>query len=157
MTKICERPKRWSTFPCSMWFQTNAKVNVFCVNCEYPDERDWSGKIVGKGIHGCLNALFTRLKQNNTPLIGLLTLCSERCEEGLSYADYWARIEIILGSKHLSKNLGRMVLSLSSKEVEEVVFSKEIVMEGILMDSIETVGINGEQETWDLLKPLFKD
>jgi hypothetical protein len=29
-------------------------------------------------------------------------------------------------------------------------------MEGMLMDRIKTVDVNAQQETWDLLKPLFK-
>lgn len=162
MAKICESPTSWSTFPCSLWFNINAKVNVLCVNvdCDFEDERDWQGRIVGKGVHGSLNALFTRIMHKNKqqmPLIGLLTVCMECYKEGFSF-DYMnskRQINQILSSKHKRKNFGRLILGVSYKEVEEIIFSKVIIMEGVLMDTVETVSLNLKQE-WDLLRPLFK-
>ena len=48
--------------------------------------RETSKRVIGNGIHGSLNVLFTRVKYNNkllkghTTLIGLLTMCIEAKE-----------------------------------------------------------------------------
>jgi hypothetical protein len=159
--KKCESSRNWPSFPCSMWFETSAKVNVFCINCNFKDERDWQGRIIGRGVHGLLNALLARIKHKDkdTPLIGLLTICIDCCEEGLKfdYRDYKAEIDQILCSKNKNKRFGSILLGLSYKEVEGVIFSKVIIMEGILMSTIETIGVDAKQEKWDLLKPIFKN
>ena len=74
------------TFLCLLWFDTNAKVNVLCINCKFEDTRDWQGRIIGKGIHGSLNALLIRMRDKllkDTPLMRLLTICVECSGEGV--------------------------------------------------------------------------
>lgn len=48
-------------------------------------------------------------------------------------------------------------MCLSYKEIEDLIFSKAIVMEGILIDTIKTVDMDAKQKQWYLLKPLFKN
>jgi hypothetical protein len=43
-----------------------------------------------------------------------------------------------------------MTLRISYKRVEEVVSSKVIVMEGVLMNTIKTVGVDGKYRKWYL-------
>jgi hypothetical protein len=131
--------------------ETKAKVIVSCVNCEFEEKRDWQGWIIGKGITGSLNALLTRVKhkskllKGNTPLMRLLTLCDSCCIE----LDWDGKPVLSIGNiKKISKSL---VLCLSHKEVEEVVASREIIMEGVTINAIKTVGIDGEWKEWSLL------
>lgn len=147
---------------CSFWFEIQAKINILCINhqnCDFGGPRDWQGRIVGKGIHGSLNALLTKIKHKNklskkdTPLMGLLTICIECCEGLGLHEDDLGQIP----SSKDSKPLGSMVLSLSYKEVEEVVSSKVIIMEGMLMNTIKTVGVDAKEKKWPLLKPIFKN
>jgi hypothetical protein len=44
-----------------------------------------------------------------------------------------------------------LVLSVWYKEVEMVASSKGIIMEGVAMDTIKTVGIDGKLKEWPLL------
>jgi hypothetical protein len=44
----------------------------------------------------------------------------------------------------INKISGSLVLSLLDKEVKEVVSSKAIIMEGVLMDAIIIIGIDDE-------------
>jgi hypothetical protein len=83
----------WSTFPYSMWFETNAKVEVYYINhqnCEFKHERGWQGVIISKGIQGSINALLAWFKHKNkalktsTPLMGMLTVYVE-CREKLDF------------------------------------------------------------------------
>jgi hypothetical protein len=124
------RPKKSSTFPCSVWLETKAKVSVFCVNwqnCKFEEEREWQGQIIGRGIHGCLNALLSKIKYKNRasktckPLIGLLTNCAE-CSREIGWSDDDQLDQII------KRTPGSLVLS--GKEVEEILSTKVIIMEG---------------------------
>jgi hypothetical protein len=63
---------------------TKAKINVSCVNCDFEENRDWQGWIIGKGITGSLSAFLTRIKhknllKRNTPLMRLLTIRDNCC------------------------------------------------------------------------------
>jgi hypothetical protein len=146
---------RLPTFPCSLWFETKAKAEVFCVNhnCKF-DEREWEGHIIGRGVHGFLNVLFLKIKRGNklskgrTPLMGLLTICAECSREG-DCSDDADRLDQII-----KETPGHLILGLSDKEVEVVLSSKAIIMEGILMDAIKTVGVDGRCKGWDMLRPL---
>ena len=144
-----------------MWFETSAKVNVFCINCNTNDERDWHGTIIGRGIHGSLNALLARIKHRDKDmaLIGFLTICIECCGEGLKfdYTDYKDEIDQVLRSRKKNRRFGSILLSVSYKEVEGVISSKVIIMKGILMDTVETISVDAKKEKWHLLKPLFKN
>jgi hypothetical protein len=92
-----------------------------------------------------------KASQGRTPLMGVLTICDgccgvlDFCDEG----DHMDRI--------VNRISGSLVLGLLDKEVKEVVFSKEIIMEGMLIGAITTIGIDGEWREWDMLRPLFKN
>jgi len=79
MAKTCESVKIWPPYPSLVYSKTEAKIHVFCINCKSLSERGWQGKIMGKGLHGSLNAFFTRIKHRyklgHTPLTRLLTIC----------------------------------------------------------------------------------
>jgi hypothetical protein len=143
--------------------KSKAMINVSCVNCDFEEKRDWQGRIIGKGITGSLSAFLARMKhknkllKRNTPLVRLLTTCDNCCIElgwdGKPDQDH------ILNVGSINKISASLVLSLSYKEVEEVVSSKSIIMEGPIMNAIKTVGIDDQEKVWDLLngaKPLFK-
>ncbi len=155
-----KRSTSWSTFPCSLWFETNAKVKVYCVNhqnCKFEEERGWQGVIIGKGIHGSINALLALFKHKNkalktsTPLMSLLTVCVECCGE----LDFWYEVDHM--DQIINRISGSLILGLSDKEVEEVASSKGIIMEGALMNVIKTMGIDGQWNKWHMLTPVFKN
>lgn len=133
------------------------------MNCDFEGKRNWQGWIIGKGITKSLNAFLTRIKHKNkllkwnAPLIRLLTICDNCCIEldwdGKPDQDH------ILSVGSINKISASLVLSLSHKEVEEVISSKSIIIEGLLMDAVKIVGIDGQEKEWDLLngaKPLFE-
>ena len=81
--------------------------------------------------------------------MGLLTICAEcHGEPDWSYNTYQL-------DQVIKRTRGISILCLSDKEVEEVVSSKVIIMEGILMDVIKTVGVDGRCKDWGILRPLF--
>jgi hypothetical protein len=135
--------------------EIKAKINVSCVNCDFEEKRDWQGWIIGKGITGSLNAFLKRIKhknkllKRNTPLMRLLTICENCCIEldwdGKPDQDH------ILSIGRLHKISESLVLRLSYKEIEEVISSKSIIIGGLLMNAIKTVGIDGQEKEWDLL------
>jgi hypothetical protein len=135
--------------------ETGAKINVSCVNCDSEEERDWQGQIIGNGITGSLNAFFTRIRHKNkllkrdTPLMKLLTICDTCCTE-LNW-DGKPNRDHILSVGNINKILASLVLGISYKEVEAVVSSKAIIMEGVAMSAIKTVGIDGVLKVWFLL------
>jgi hypothetical protein len=144
--------------------ETEAKIDVSCVNCDFEDKIDWRGYIVGKGIHGSVYAFFTRIKhkhkllKGSKGLMGLLTICNDCCIElGFDGKPDEAHV---LKSRVFSQISATLVLSLSYKEVEEVVSSRAIIMEGPLMSAIRTIGIDGRGGKWDLLnrpKPILEN
>jgi hypothetical protein len=144
--------KIWSTFPCELWLETNAKVKVYCTNvsCKFEEEREWHGMIFGNGIHGSLNALLVWIKCRNeaskarTPLMGIFVDCCGEPDD----PDYIDQV--------LNKTSGSLIFSLSAKKLEEMVSSKVIIMEGALMSAIKTVGIDSQCKEWDMLTPIFK-
>ena len=111
---------------------------------------------MGRGIHGFLNALLSKIKhksQGSTtrkPFMGLLTICAEcHKEPNWSYNTY--RLDQVI-----KRTRGISILCLSDKEVEEAISSEVIIiMEGILMDVIKTVGVDGRCKDWGILRPLF--
>jgi hypothetical protein len=135
--------------------ETKSKIDVFCIKCKRFSERYWQGRIIGKGIHGSVNAIFTRVKQKykllrgHLPLIRLLTLCI-KCSTELELYDEADQINWLFGFKDDNKTSRGMTLRISYKRVEEVVSSKVIVMEGVLMNTIKTVGVDGKYRKWYL-------
>ena len=49
-----------------------------------------------------------------------------------------------------------MILSLTDEDVKEVVYNRVIIIEGILIDTIKTVGKDGQRKEWYMLRALFK-
>ena len=145
-------------FPSSLSFETTGKVNILCINCPFKNTRDWHGRIIGNGIHGSLNALFLRMRfklLKDMPLWRLLTICAECGEEGqLVEKNCKAWINQTLNCKDIGGDFGNITLSLLyQEEVEEIMCSRKIILEGVLKDKIKT---DTRQEAWDLLNPLFK-
>jgi hypothetical protein len=134
-----------------------AKIGVFCVNCGTLGQRDWQGLIIGKGLHGSLNAFCARIKhranvfKNSAPLMTLWTACFECCTElGLDCeAD---QMDFIFSYGYIKRGNHEMVLRLSYKKVEEMVSSKVIMTEGWLLNAntIKTPGENGQWKEWQL-------
>jgi hypothetical protein len=159
MAKTCESAKIWPSYPLSLCPETKAKFKVSCIKCDNieDDERDWQGRVIGRGLHGSLSALLTRVKHkyrlfmDHGPLIRLLTLCIECCTELGLYHEV-DQIDQIFGFKDNNEIPGGMVLRISYKEVEEIVSSKVIVMEGLLLNAgtIKTVGVDGKWRMWYL-------
>ena len=130
--------------------EIEAKINVFCVHCGPLGLRNWQGKIIGKGLHGSLTALYARIKHgftfctSSTPLIRLWTVCLECCAElGLNREE--DQIKIIFNYKHIKRIAQEMIVRLLYKEVEEIVSSKVIITKGGLVNAyeIETTGNDG--------------
>ena len=82
----------------------------------------------------------------------LLTICDNCCIEldwdGKPGKDH------ILSVGSINKICASLVLGISYKEVEMVVSRKAIITEGGAMNTIKTVGIDGEWKEWFLLNKL---
>ena len=145
--------------------ETRAKIDVSCVNCDYfKDKIDWRGHIVGKGFHGSVYAFFTRIKhkhkllKGSKRLLGLLTICNDCCVK-LGFDGKPDKAHV-LKSGVFSQISATLILSVSYKDIQEVVSSRVIIMEGPLMSAIRTIGINGGEREWDLLnrpKPILEN
>jgi hypothetical protein len=89
----------------------------------------------------------------------LWTVCIDCCIKlGLDCND--DQMDLIFGYRYNKRRIKEMVLRLSYKEVEELVSSKVIMTEGVLLNAntIKTVGIDGKLRKWNLwnpLKPMF--
>jgi hypothetical protein len=159
MAKTCESPKVWPPYPSSLCPETKAKFKVSYIKCDRikDGERDWQGRVIGRGLHGSLSALLTRVKHkyrlfmDHGPLIRLLTLCIECCTELGLYHEV-DQIDQIFGFRDNNERPRGIVLRISYKEVEEIVSSKVIVMEGVLLNAgtIKTVGVDGKWRMWYL-------
>jgi hypothetical protein len=160
MAKAYESAKIWPPYPSLLCSETEAKIHVFCINCDPQNalkERDWQGRITGKGLHGSLNALCSRVKhkymlsRSATPLLRLLTVCVECCTE-LELHYEVDQMDRIFGFRDRNGTLREMTLRVSYKEIEEIVSSQVIMMEGVLLnaDTIKTVGVDGKQRKWYL-------
>ena len=126
-----------------------------CVNCIYEEKRNWKGWIIGKGITGSLNAFLTRLKYKrkllnwNTSLMRLLILC-DSCYIKLEW-DGKPDQDHILNIGNINKISVSLVLYILFEEVEVIVSSRKIIMEGVTMNVIKTLGIDGEWKERSLL------
>ena len=81
--------------------------------------------------------------------MGLLTTCVKCHEEP-------GRFDTDQLDQVIKEDSGSLILSLSDEEIEEVLSSKVIIIEGILMDVIKTVDRDRQRKPWYLLRPLFK-
>jgi hypothetical protein len=79
----------------------------------------------------------------------LLTICDNCCIEldwdGKPDQDH------ILSIGSINNISASLVLCLSYKEVEMIASSKGIIMEGLAMNTIKTVGTDGKSKGWPLL------
>jgi hypothetical protein len=84
-------------------------------------------------------------------LIRLLTVCIECCTKLDLYHEV-DQIDQVFGFRHSNERSGGMVLRITYKEIEEIVSSKVIVMEGVLLNAgtIKTVGVDGKWRKWYL-------
>lgn len=149
MAKICESAKIWSPY----YSETKAKIKVSCIKCDDPkdDEREWQGRVIGKGLHGSLSALLTRVEHkyglfmDHKPLVRLLTVYIE-CYAKLELYYEVNRIDQIFSFRDNNEISRGMVLRISYKEIEQIISSRVIVMEGMLLNSgtIKTVGVDGK-------------
>ncbi|KAH8653972.1 hypothetical protein BGZ60DRAFT_419076 [Tricladium varicosporioides] len=157
MAKTYETAKIWPSYPSSLCSETEATIHVFCINCKSLSERNWQGSIIGKGLHGSLNAFCARVKnkymlfRSHTPLMRLLTVCIECCIQLELYYEA-DQIDRIFGFRDKNEPLREMVLRISYKEIEEFVSSKLIMMEGLLLNSetIKTASADGKWRKWYL-------
>ena len=129
---------------------TTAKINIFCVDCRTLLVAQWKGVIRGKGFRGSLNAYFTRVKYaytDSVPLITLYTACIECCGE-----EREGQIGLTYNYKRINQE---MIVVLGYKEVEEMVSSKVIMMQGAFFNAktIQTVGKGGKWRKWGLWNP----
>jgi hypothetical protein len=85
------------------------------------------------------------------PLIRLLTVCIE-CYTKLDLYYKVDQIDQVFGFRGSIERSGGMVLRIIYKEIEEIVSSKVIVIEGVLLNAgiIKTVGIDGKWRKWYL-------
>jgi hypothetical protein len=159
MAKTCESATIWPPHPSSIYPETKAKLKVFCIKCDNPEdgERDWQGRVIGRGLHGSLSAFLTRAKHkyrlfmDHEPLIRLLTVCIECCTKLDLYHEV-DQIDQVFGFRDSNERSGGIVLRITYKEIEEIVSSKVIVMEGVLLNAgtIKTVGVDGKWRKWYL-------
>jgi hypothetical protein len=158
MAKTYESAKIRPPYPSSLCSETDAKIHVFCIKCDPRDaltERGWQGRIIGKGLHGSLNALCARIKYmlfgSQAPLMRLLTVCAECCAKLEVYYEV-DQVDRIFGFQDKNGTAGETVLRVSYKEIEEIVSSKVIVMEGVLLNAntIKTVSVDGKWRKWYL-------
>jgi hypothetical protein len=141
-----------STFnwPCRA---TKAKINIVCVDCEFLWVAHWKGVIRGKGLRGSLNAYCTRVKYaylDSLPLITLYTACIECCREIMSGGK--DQIGLTYNYKRTNQE---MIVVLRYKEVEDMVSSKVIMMQGAFFDAntIQTIRKDGQWRKWGLWNP----
>ncbi|KAE9373847.1 hypothetical protein N431DRAFT_337194 [Stipitochalara longipes BDJ] len=143
--------------PSAVCSKINAKIGVFCVNCGSLGQRDWRGEVIGKGLHGSLTALCARIRatvfKSSIPLIKLWTICSE-CYTELGL-DYEAQMDTLFNHKYIKSRDQEMVVRLLYNEVEDIVSSKIIMMEGWLVNAntIKTARKDGKWKTWQLWNP----
>lgn len=151
--------KTWLFHPSLQHPETKAKLKASCINCDNldDDERDWQGRVIGRGLYGSLNALRTRVKHkckpfmDPGPLITLLTVCT-KCSESVGRYQEVVQIKQIFGFKGNKKISSGMVLRISYQEIEEIVSSKVIVMERgpLNMDTIKIFSRDGNWRRWYL-------
>jgi hypothetical protein len=121
-------------------------------SCGGFEERVWQGRIVGYGIHGALNALLIKHRnlatRSDSPLIGLLTVCV-KCRDQPIY------LSVHRLSRMIKAAPGKLVLTVVYEEIADFISSKQISMEDVLMDTINTIECGGQQKEWRISRPIF--
>jgi hypothetical protein len=82
----------------------------------------------------------------------LLTLFPSTSSAKLELHHEADQIVLVFDFKDGNKGAGGMVLRISYKEIEEIVSSKVIMMEGVLLsaNTIKAVGVDGKWRKWYL-------
>ena len=135
--------------------EVTANVRVVCC-CDFsvlPIDRLWHGRIVGKGLHGSAQALFARIQTFKSPLMGISIVCAE-CDGELAWEN-----EAGFATRLRRETSGHFLLRVTSeKELENLMLSHVIFMEGVLMDSLTTIDSTGKWRRWWLVqKPVLMD
>lgn len=134
--------------------ETTANISITCVNCASEGkghwERSWGGIIIGRRAPGSIKALLIRnkLKHANVPLIGLLTVCPRCCTE-LKLYDQFDQKDQILKFQGGYNSPGKMIFRVSHKEMEELFFSKVMVLMGMFTTPFRTIGSDGQWKEWN--------
>jgi hypothetical protein len=81
----------------------------------------------------------------------LLTVCAKCCAKLRLYHEV-DQVGQIFDVRDKNRTLGETVLRVSYKEIEEIISSKVIVMEGVLLNAntIKTVSVDGKWRKWYL-------
>ena len=142
----CERVKVWPAHPSLFCSETKTKINIFCVNCSSSEERHWEGEIIGKGVCGSLKALLVRIRHECTqaPLIGVVTIYPECCAE-LELYNYFDQIEEMSNFQSDYNIPGNVILGVPYKDIEELYFSKMIVLEGMFTNLHSSITNNNKR------------
>jgi len=128
--------------------ETKVKINVFYINCNFEENKNWQKWIINKEITESFSDFLTKIKyknkllNRNTPLIRLLTIYNNCCIE----LDWKSKPnqDHILSIKSINKIFANLVLDLFYKKVEIIVSNKRIIIKRIFINAIKTVGINGK-------------
>ena len=139
---------------------TMARVEFVCISCESDLSREnqkyWHGRIIGKGLHGSVNAIWARAKHKykllgaNTALMQLLTICPQCCID-LDLHDEMDQSDYVFALKNRLSKPATLKLPVTYKAAEEIFSSRVIVMEGVLMNTIKTIDAGGCCRVWYLL------
>lgn len=133
----------------SLCAETTAHINISCVNCATTgSHRTWNGIILGRGAPGSIKAYLirVRLKLSRAPLLELLTTC-EKCTK--LKLDNKARVEHF--ELHgVSTSHRKMVFRVSHDQMEEMLSSKVVVLEGIFTMPFVTIGQDGQWKKWNM-------
>ena len=123
------------------------------------EERFGQARILGRRIRGSRNALIARVQKNrvlmgHTTLMSLLTVCVECRAMDMDFEGNNMGQIII-------ERPGSLILGVClENEVVDIITSEVIIIEGIAMNAIKTVGLTGQWQAWYLLdKPraIFKN
>jgi hypothetical protein len=133
-------------------------ISISCVNCGFQGkenqeghwDRPWRGIILGRRAPGCIKAYFVgiKLKLSRAPLIELITMCQE-CTE-LKLYDQLAQMDRILNFQGVPNTPGKKVFRVSHKEMEEIFFSKVMVLVGMFTTPFLTIGSDGQWKEWNI-------
>lgn len=128
--------------------EATADISISCVNCATTGSRTWHGIILGRGAPGCIKAYLVRLKLklSRGPFIEFLTMC-ESCTK--LKLDDQAQVEHF-EFHGASTSPRKMVLRVSHDQMEEMLLSKVVALEGVFTTPFITIGGDGQWKKWHL-------
>ena len=112
---------------------------------------------MSRRLHRALSTLLARIKhkyrlfRDDMPLMELWTVCIH-CSAKLELYYKADQIGLIFDFKDSNKRARGIVLRISYKKIEEIISSKVIMMEGVLLsaNTIKTVGVDSKWRKWYL-------